>query len=382
MPTPPSALVPANVARMIPYKPGKPAEELERELGISGALKLASNENPLGPSPRVVAAVREAAGGLALYPDGVAYALREALASHHDVTMDEVVTGNGSNELIDLICRTFPGRDEHVVYGKPSFVCYWLGCTAAGVPYTEVPLRDDLHWDVDAMLAAVRPETKVLFLANPNNPTGAYVGEADLRRLLSELPERVVAVIDEAYVEFPDAPDYVSALELRHLRERLLVLRTFSKAYGIAALRVGYAVGPAALVGHLHSMRAPFNVNALGQAGALAALSDSAHVEAYVRLNAEERPRVAKALEALGLEVAPSQANFLLVGFPGSGAEVDAALLRQGVITRPMPPPLGRYLRITLGTREMNDRLLQTLTSAALAPFLPPAPPAAPGESR
>lgn len=359
------ALVPENVARMIPYRPGKPAPELERELGITGALKLASNENPLGPSPKAVEAVKAAAPDLHLYPDGAAYRLREALAARHGVPMDEVVLGNGSNELIDLICRTFPGRDEHVVFGKPSFVCYWLGCTAAGVPYTEVPLRDDLHWDVDAMLAAVRPETKVLFLANPNNPTGAYVGRADLERLLRELPPKVIAVLDEAYVEFPDADDYVSALELRGLRERLLVLRTFSKAYGIAALRVGYAIGPAELVGYLHRMRAPFNVNALGQLGALAALDDAAHVERYVALNATERVRVARALGELGLEVAPSQANFLLVGFERPGAEVYDALLHQGVITRPMPSPLGRWLRITLGTAPMNDRLLEVLAKGA-----------------
>ncbi|MEM1415906.1 MAG: histidinol-phosphate transaminase [Myxococcota bacterium] len=359
------ALVPENVARMIPYRPGKPAPELERELGITGALKLASNENPLGPSPKAVEAVKAAAPDLHLYPDGAAYRLREALAARHGVPMDEVVLGNGSNELIDLICRTFPGRDEHVVFGKPSFVCYWLGCTAAGVPYTEVPLRDDLHWDVDAMLAAVRPETKVLFLANPNNPTGAYVGRADLERLLRELPPKVIAVLDEAYVEFPDADDYVSALELRGLRERLLVLRTFSKAYGIAALRVGYAIGPAELVGYLHRMRAPFNVNALGQLGALAALDDAAHVERYVALNATERVRVARALGELGLEVAPSQANFLLVGFERPGAEVYDALLHPGVITRPMPSPLGRWLRITLGTAPMNDRLLEVLAKGA-----------------
>ncbi len=351
-------LVPPNVDRMIPYQPGKPLEELERELGITQAIKLASNENPLGPSPKAVEAIRAAATQLHLYPDGAAHALRSALAERHGVSLDEVVLGNGSNELIDLICRTFPSRDDHVVFGKPSFVCYWLGCTAAGVPFTEVPLKDDLAWDVDAMLEAVEPRTKVLFLANPNNPTGAHVGKAELSRLLRELPERVVAVIDEAYVEFPDAEDYVTALELRDLRERLLVLRTFSKAYGIAGSRVGYALGPAELVGYLHRMRAPFNVNSLGQIGALAALDDTAHVERYVALNTAERPRVAAGLRELGLTVAPSQANFVLVDFGRPGREVYDALLRKGVILRPMPAPIDTWLRITIGTPDQNDRLL------------------------
>lgn len=352
------ALIPPRVARMVPYKPGKPLEELERELGVTNAIKLASNENPLGPSPKVVEAVANAAKGLNFYPDGAAFALRSALAERHGVPLEEVVLGNGSNELIDLACRTFPDAGDHCVFGKPSFVCYWLGCTAAGVDYTEVPLKENLHWDLEAMAAAVTEKTKLLFLANPNNPTGSYVGRAELEAFLKAVPERVVVVMDEAYYGLADAEDYASGLDLRHTRERLLVFRTFSKTHGIAGLRVGYAVGPAPLVDALNRMRAPFNVNLLGQIGALAALKDEAHVERYIAMNRTERTRVSRALTELGLSVAPSQANFVLVRFERPGVEVYDALLRDGVIVRPMPPPIETSLRITIGTPEQNDRML------------------------
>ena len=354
-------LVPQNVTRMVPYKPGKPLEELERELGIRDAIKLASNENPIGPSPKVVLAVREAASNMHFYPDGAAYALRRELAGFHGVEMNEICLGNGSNELIDILCRTFPSRDEHVVFGKPSFVCYWLGCTAAGISFSEVPLVDNLAWDVDALLSAIRPNTKLLFLANPNNPTGAYVKQSELLRLLQELPPRVVCVVDEAYVDFVDAPDYVSALELRHLRERLIILRTFSKSYGLAAMRVGYAIGKATLIDYLNRMRAPFNVNALGQLAARVALSDPQHVREYVELNRVQRAVLTQSLRELGLSVAPSQANFVLVDTGRSGTKMFDALLRKGVIVRPMPAPIESWLRVTVGTESMNARFLAAM---------------------
>ncbi len=351
-------LVPPYVERLVPYQPGKPVEELERELGIKNAVKLASNESPMGPSPRVAEAVAQLAREVHRYPDAGTYALRSDLGAHHDVPMDEVCLGNGSNELIDIICRTFASPADHAVFGDPSFVCYWLGCTAANVPFTKVPLVDKVAWDVDAMLEAVRPETKLLFLANPNNPTGAYVGRGDLRRLLEQLPEPVIAVVDEAYVEFADAADYETALSMRDTRERLLVLRTFSKAYGLAGLRVGYAIGPKELVGYLNRVRAPFNVNLIAQTAARAALSDPEHVAKYVAMNRLERPRVARALEELGLRVAPSQANFVLADFGQPNRVVYDRLLRMGVIIRPMPPPIDTWLRITIGLPEENERLL------------------------
>ncbi len=275
--------------------------------------------------------------------------------------MDDIVLGNGSNELIDLLCRTFASPEEHVVFGDPSFVCYWLAAVAANVPFTKVPLSDHLHWDVDAMLGAVRPATKILFLANPNNPTGAYVGAPALRKLLDGLPERCIAVVDEAYHDFVDADDYASALEMRSSRERLVVLRTFSKAYGLAGLRVGYAIAPAAVCDYLNRVRAPFNVGVLGQAAARVALADRGHVDRYVAMNRVERERLTTALRGLGHDVAPSQANFVLARFGVPSKELHDRLLRTGVIVRAMPPPIDGWARITVGLPEENDRLIAAL---------------------
>ena len=351
-------LVPEHVERLKPYVPGKPVEELERELGIRDAVKLASNESPFGPSPRAVEAAVAEAAGAHRYPDASTYALRKDLANFHGIEMDELLVGNGSNEIIDLLCRTFASADDHAVYPHPSFVCYALCTTGANVPATAVPLVENVSYDVDALLAAVRPETKLLFVANPNNPTGAYVPRPELERLLKALPHHVIPVIDEAYAEFPDASDYVTALRLRDLHPRVTVLRTFSKAYGLAAFRVGYAIAPAELVGYLNRTRAPFNVNSMAQAAARAALADPDHMNRYVELNRQERSRVTRELAALGLTVAPSQANFVLVDFGRPGPAVYDALLRKAVIVRPMPPPIDTWQRITVGLPEENDRLL------------------------
>lgn len=356
------SLVPDNVERLVPYRPGKPIEELERELGIENAIKLASNENPRGPSPRAVEAMREHAARVNRYPDAATFELRRELAEFMGVEMNELVMGNGSNELIDLICRTYASPRDHAVIGVPSFVCYHLGLTTANVPYDAVPLREHLYWDLEAMAAKVTDKTKLLFVANPNNPTGTHVGGAALEKLLREVPEQVVVVLDEAYVEFADADDYVSAMELRDLRERLIVLRTFSKAYGLAANRVGYAIGRPDVIDYLNRTRAPFNVGTLGQVAARAALKDQAYVAEYVELNRAERARVTSALTELGLTVAPSQANFVFVDFGRPNKEVYDRLLRMGVIIRPMPAPVDTWLRVTIGLPAENDRLLSAVS--------------------
>lgn len=350
--------VPPHIEKLVPYVPGKPVEELERELGIKNAIKLASNENPMGPSPLALQAIAKHLPESHRYPDAATYKLREKLSHHHDVAMDEIIVGNGSNEIIDNLCRTFVGPTDHAVIGVPSFVCYRLGLIAANVPFTEVALRELVAWDIDAMLAAVRPETKLMFVAHPNNPTGAHVPGDALKKLVKELPEQVLLVMDEAYVEFADAPDFISALTLRAQRERLLVLRTFSKAYGLAAIRVGYGIGPKNAIDYLNRVRAPFNCNSLAQVAAIAALDDRAHVENYVAMNRAERKRVETALAGMGLDVAPSQANFALVNFKRPGKDVYDRMLRQGVIIRPMPPPIDSWLRITFGLPAENDRLI------------------------
>ena len=355
----PDVLVPPHIERLKPYVPGKPLEQLERELGIRDAIKLASNESPLGASPRALEAAQRALADGHRYPDN--YRLRAALAAHHGVGLDEVVLGNGSNELIDLIARTFGQPGEHAVYPDPSFVCYRSATLSANMRAGVVPLREHVHYDLDAMIAAVRPDTRLVFLANPNNPTGAYVGRDGLVRLLEALPSRAIAVIDEAYLEFADAPDFASALSLRDVHPRTIVLRTFSKAYGLAAFRIGYGIAPAELVGYLDRVRAPFNVSSIALAAAEAALADPEHVASYVAHNARERSRVASALAALGGTVAPSQANFVLVRFAAIGRPLADRLLRAGVIVRAMPPPIAEWVRITIGTEAENDRLLAVL---------------------
>jgi histidinol-phosphate aminotransferase len=342
------------------YSPGKPVEELERELGIRDAVKLASNENPLGPSPKAISAMREAASFVHRYPDTQANTLRQRLAQLHGVALDELAFGHGSNELIDLICRAFASPAEHAVIGTPSFVCYRLALLVADVPMTEVPLDRGLYWNAERMLEAVLPQTRLMFLDNPNNPTSTHLGRPALERLLSALPTHVIPVIDEAYFHFADAADYTSALALRALSPNLIVLRTFSKVYGLAAARAGYAIGPRELIGCLPRVGVPFNLSSLVQAGALAALDDHEHLARSVELNRRERPRLARMLEALGLGVAESQANFLCVAMRREATPIYDALLHKGVIVRPIAG-LPEHLRISVGLPEENDRLIAAL---------------------
>jgi len=353
-----SPLVTETIESLPVYEAGKPVEELAREMGVERAVKLASNENPLGPSPKALEAVRQALSEVNRYPDAAAYALREKLASVHSVGMDELLHGNGSNELIVLLIRTFATNADHVVFADPSFVVYKLACMAHGTPFTAVPLRDARH-DLEAMAQAVRPNTKLVFVANPNNPTGTHVGAAALREFLQTVPSEVIVVMDEAYLEYADAGDYPDSLELRDCRERLIVLRTFSTIHGLAALRVGYAVGPPKLIDYVNRLRAPFNVNRLGQIAALAALSDSDHVERSRRVNREQRERVSRGLGDLGVDVTPSQTNFVWVNVKRPGREVYAELLSRGVIVRPFGD--STFLRITIGTPDENTILLRAM---------------------
>jgi histidinol-phosphate aminotransferase len=353
------SLVTSTIASLRPYESGKPAEEVARELGIADAVKLASNENPLGPSPLALEAMERVLANVHRYPDARAHSLRERLAARHGVSMPEVLTGNGSNELIELVVRTFCTARHHVVFAEPSFVVYRMIALAQGVPFSAVPLRDEAH-DLEAMAAAATPQTRVMFIANPNNPTGTHVGRAALESLLKSLRPEVIVVIDEAYVDYADADDYPDALRLRDLRERLIVLRTFSKIYGLAALRVGYAVGPAELLDYMNRVRAPFNVGTLGQVAALAALDDQSHIERSRLSNREQRARLLVELSRLGLRVVPSQANFVYVDFGQAVAPLYERLLRLGVIIRPFGS-LPMCARVTVGTAGENDRLLGAL---------------------
>jgi histidinol-phosphate aminotransferase len=352
------SLVIPSIEKLAPYEAGKPLETLERELGIKSAIKLASNENPLGPSPRAIQAISGAVQGIHRYPDAAAWALREKLAERLSVPMTEIIHGSGSSEVLDLAIRTFVSVGKHVVFGEPSFVMYRALCLAAGVEFTAVPLRDLTH-DLEAMAGAVRPETRLMFIANPNNPTGTYLGKAALERFLKEVHPEVTIVMDEAYIEYSDAADFPDAMQLRHLRERLIIARTFSKIYGLAAQRVGYGVGPASMIDYMNRVRPPFNIGTLGQVAALAALDDDEHVKASRSLNQRERSRLTQELATLGLAVAPSQANFVWVDFGRPARPLYDALLRRGVIVRPVPVPTA--LRITVGLASENDRFLAAL---------------------
>jgi histidinol-phosphate aminotransferase len=356
-----SDLAAPHILALTAYEPGKPEEELKRELGIDDVVKLASNENPYGPSPKAIDAVSGDALQLHRYPDPRGHDLRQALANHHGVPAEQLCLGNGSNELIDLICRVTASRGEHAVFGHPSFPCYRIGSVAQELSFAAVPLRDHLHWNVDDLLDAVTPKTKLLFIPNPNNPTGSYIARGELERLLLSLPERVLAVIDEAYFEYADAEDFAPATELRNTRERLAILRTFSKAYGLAGLRVGYAIGTPELVTTLNRLRAPFNVGTPGHVAAQAALADDAHLRTTVAATVRDRAKLANALEADGLQVAPSQANFVLVDLQRPGRAVYEALLREGVIVRAMRAPLQSWIRVTVGKPEENERFLRSL---------------------
>jgi len=357
------ALVPSHVASLQPYVPGKPIEEVEREYGVRDVAKLASNENALGPSPRALAAAREACGRAHLYPDGSAFHLKRALAERLGVSPEEIIVGNGSNEIIELLVRTFVLEGEEVLTSAQSFIAYKLAAQAHGRTLVEAPMRDRFHYDLEALRARLSPRTKVVFLANPDNPTGTWFLERDLLPLLEAVPPGALVVLDEAYVEFVEVPGFQDALALRRRFPQLVVLRTFSKIYGLAGMRLGYAVARAEVAGFVDRVRAPFNVNLVAQAAGVAALADEEHVRRSQELVRSERPFLSAGLSALGATVAPSQGNFVLADFPGRpGKDLFEALLREGVVVRPM----GGYgfptaQRVTVGTRAENEKALAAL---------------------
>jgi histidinol-phosphate aminotransferase len=360
-------LVEAAIARIAPYEPGKPIEELQRELGDAwgdeGAIKLASNENPYGPSPRGIEAARAALAETNRYPDGGAFALRQKLAARLGVDSRQILVGAGSNEIIDLLVQTFCGADDEVVAPQYSFVAYKLAAQKNRRIFRESACTPDLQYDVAALLAAITPQTKIVFFANPNNPTGAYLPRPQLEDLVEKLPARVLLAIDEAYFEYAYANDYPNGIDYLGRRGRILSLRTFSKIYGLAGLRIGYAVASAELLEYVHRIRLPFNVSTPAQAAALAALDDGPHVARARAGNDAELPRLAAALAKLGLTVLPSQCNFILVGVGArDGRQLYDRLLRAGVIVRPMNAyGLPHHLRVTVGTSQENRRLLAAL---------------------
>ncbi len=352
---------PSWVHQLRPYVPGKPTDELKRELGIEHVVKLASNENPLGPSPKAVAAMVAAAQNLHRYPDPACFELKERLATLAGVASSQIVVGNGSNEVITLLVRAFCTREQNVVASQYGFIAYKVVCGAAGVPFREAA-ADGLGTDVDALIAQCDENTQLLFVANPNNPTGTYARREEILRLLRETPPHVLVVLDEAYTEYVSAADCPDGLTLLGERENLVVMRTFSKAYALAGCRVGWAACPEFVADRINRVREPFNANHVGQAGALAALDDAEFMERVVDLNAREMTRLCAGIEAAGCTYVPSQGNFVLMETPNGGAPLYDALLREGVIVRPLAGyGLANYLRVSVGTEVENKTFLDAL---------------------
>jgi histidinol-phosphate aminotransferase len=357
------ALVNPAILTQPVYEPGKPIETVARELGLDPAtiIKLASNENAFGPSPKAVAAARAALGEAQLYPDGGAFALRQKLAARHGLSPAQIVPANGSNEIIELLGHVFLRPGDEVVMGVPAFVVYKLVTLLFGAKPVEVPLVHHRH-DLAALAAAVTPRTKLVFLPSPNNPTGTANTEAEILAFVRALPPQVVFAFDEAYAEFlPSPPDLRPLIAAGR---PVVCLRTFSKIFGLASLRVGYGYAAPELAALLHRARQPFNVNAIGQAAACAALDDREFTAHCVRENLAGLAQLEAGFRAFGLERVPSVANFMLVRV-GDGPRVFAALQQRGVIVRPLQPyGMNEWLRVTVGTAAQNERLLRELGAA------------------
>ena len=365
--TPRSPLRPAHLEGLDRYEPGLSLEQAARESGLREVVKLASNENPLGPSPRALEAARSALVRLHRYPDGPATALRAALARGLGVDASQVVIGNGSTELIDLMARAFLGPEHNAVISEGAFARFGQVVRARNGRARLVPMRDHTH-DLPAMRAAVDERTRLLYVANPNNPTGTWNRRAEVLALLADLPPEVLLVLDEAYFEYADDPDYPDGVGFVREGRPVAVLRTFSKVHGLAGLRVGYGIAAPEVVDAVDVVREPFNCNVLAQAAALAALEDRAHVRRTVELARSERERVAGALRQRGLTVLPSLANFLFVDLARDAAAVYRELVDQGVIVRPLRAyGFDTAVRVSIGSPEENTRLLSALDAVLSA---------------
>ena len=354
------------VKQIKPYVPGKPVKELERELGISGCVKLASNENPAGPSPRAVAAINSylaASSELCRYPDGSSYYLKQALSEKIsgrglDLDPGNFILGNGSNELLDMAARTYVGPGDEAVMATPSFVVYSMAVKAIGGVACEVGLAEYRH-NLSAMADAITPKTKIVFIANPNNPTGTINRKAEFDAFMKRVPDGVLVVVDEAYLEYVTDPEYPDTLRSYFMEGRdILLLRTFSKAYGLAALRVGYGIAKKEIIEDLNRIREPFNNNSLAQEAAMAALDDEAHLAKSLGINEEGKKYLYRELSNLGLAYVPTEANFIYMPLDTTSKTLFDSLLKQGVIVRPVGP---NEMRVTIGLESENRRFIEAL---------------------
>ncbi len=349
--------VPDYVRRIAPYVPGKPIEELEREIPLVRSAKLASNENPFGPSPRAIEAAAKALSGVHRYPDGSAFYLRQSLANLHKVNMDQVIVGNGSTDLIEIAARTFLADGEAAVFGAEAFLMFRLAVESVNGRLISVPMPEHRH-DLPAMAAAAGAErAKIVYVANPNNPTGTYNSRDEMERYFDAVPDEALTILDEAYFEYVLPDDYPDGVESFLAGRNVLVLRTFSKIYGLAGLRIGYGLGSTRVLAEMNKIRSPFNTSLVAQAAALGALDDGAHRTSSRERNAVEMEFLRAGLESRGARFVPSVTNFVLVETDKAGAVWYQALLRHGVIVRPVAGyGLPKAFRLSVGCREENER--------------------------
>ncbi|MNM67288.1 Histidinol-phosphate aminotransferase 2 [compost metagenome] len=358
------ALAQPGVQKLSPYVPGKPVDELARELDLDPAsiVKLASNENPLGPSPKVLEAIRAELVELTRYPDGNGFELKSRLAARCGVTTAQVTLGNGSNDILDLVARAYLAPGPNAVFSQYAFAVYPISTQAVGAQGKVVPAKDWGH-DLEAMLSAIDANTRVVFIANPNNPTGTWFGPDALARFLEQVPENVLVVLDEAYIEYAEGDELPDGLKYLDAHPNLLVSRTFSKAYGLASLRVGYAISTPQVADVLNRVRQPFNVNSLALAAACAALGDSDYLAEGRRINDLGMVQLEDGFRRLGLNWIPSKGNFIAVDLGRDAAPIYQALLAEGVIVRPVGGyGMPNHLRISIGLPEENARCLEALT--------------------
>jgi histidinol-phosphate aminotransferase len=357
------ALAVPGVQKLSPYVPGKPVDELARELNLdpAGIVKLASNENPLGPSAKALEAIRATLAELTRYPDGNGFELKSRLAARCGVQISQVTLGNGSNDILDLVARAYLAPGLNAVFSQYAFAVYPISTQAVGAQGKVVPAKDHGH-DLEAMLAAIDENTRVVFIANPNNPTGTWFGPDALEHFLARVPDNVLVVLDEAYIEYAEGDELPDGLKYLARYDNLLVSRTFSKAYGLAALRVGYAVSSAQVADVLNRVRQPFNVNSLALAAACAALDDADYLAQSRQLNDTGMAQLEAGLRELGLSWIPSKGNFIAVDFGRDTAAINQALLRAGVIVRPVAGyGMPNFLRVSIGLPAENARFLDAL---------------------
>lgn len=355
------ALANAGVRGLQPYQPGKPIEELQRELGLNDVVKLASNENPLGPSSLALAAAERALKNLHLYPDASGFELKKKLAVKLGVSEQQFTLGNGSNDVLDLIARTFLGPGCSAVFSQHAFIVYPIAVQAVGARAIVTPAKNWGH-DLAAMAAAIEADTRVVFIANPNNPTGNYLNRDELSTFLAQVPDHVMVVLDEAYIEFAAADDFPDGLKFLQSYPNIIVTRTFSKAYGLAGLRIGYGISTAETADLLNRVRAPFNVSVPALAAALAVLDDEDYLQRSQQINRDGMAQICQGLDALGLRYIPSLGNFIAVELASDAMPVYQALLREGVIVRPVGVyQMPKHLRVSIGLPHENKRFLDAL---------------------